>query len=124
MSNSLRRLAKIEAALEQLMQREKAIVVWSRPVETEAQAIQNAIDAGEYDPDTQDLILVISNIPTNPDWGKWTDDLPEANRGPTLAEEIQQMAVAPRFEGSYPTEPTEPEPEKRRPIHYPNSGIV
>jgi hypothetical protein len=35
MSNSLKRLAKIEAALEQLLVREKAFVVWHKPVETE-----------------------------------------------------------------------------------------
>jgi hypothetical protein len=125
MSQSLRRLAKIEQALEKLLQREKVVVVWHHKVETEKECLKAAIDAGVYDQNTHDMILVISNIETKSRYNEeWTSELPEPNRR-TLAQEIEQMAAVPRFEGSYPTEPPpEPKPEKRQRIYYPDSGIV
>ena len=105
-SNSLKRLAKIEAALELLLVREKAFVMWHWKVESESEALQAAIDAGVYNPDVHDLVLIRSNIEMKTRYDNdWTDDPPRANRGPTLAQEIAEMAHTPRFEGSYPTEP-------------------
>jgi hypothetical protein len=105
MSQSLKRLQKIEAALEQLLKKEDAIVVWHHKVETEEQCLQAAIQAGRYDPNTQDLVLIRSNIERRSQYGnQWSSELPEPRKR-TLAQEIEEMARAPRFEGTYPTEP-------------------
>ena len=100
--------------------------MWHWKVESESEALQAAIDAGVYNPDVHDLVLIRSNIEMKTRYDNdWTDDPPRANRGPTLAQEIAEMAHTPRFEGSYPTEPPpEPKPEKRQRIYYPDSGIV
>jgi hypothetical protein len=122
MSNSLKRLQGIEAALEQLLEREKAFVVWHQPVETEEECLQAAIDAGRYNPDTQDLVLIISQIPTKTryNWDReWTSEIP-APLGKELLKEPEVVKFdAPRFEDTYPEKP-----EPRRPIRYPDRGIV
>ena len=49
MSQSLRRLAKIEEALSKLLKKEDAVVVWHHKVETEEECLNAAIRAGRYD---------------------------------------------------------------------------
>jgi hypothetical protein len=128
MSQSLRRLAKIEEALSKLLKKEDAVVVWHHKVETEEECLNAAIRAGRYDKNTQNLILVISNIEidTKARYGEWTSELPKANRNlpAEVADEIARTSPAPRFEGTYPEPPEEPREERRTRINYPDSGIV
>ena len=68
MSKNPSPLQKIEEALEQLLAKEKAIVVWHHKAETREEAIQAAIDAGRYNQDTQEPIFIISHIPMKTDY--------------------------------------------------------
>jgi hypothetical protein len=125
MSQNLKRLQRIEAALAQLLQREKCYILWHHKVETEAEAIENAIRAGYFDPDRQEAVMIVSNIPRKGIYcgQDWTSELPAAPKH-NEAYEITRTSPAPRFEGTYPDQPAEPKPERRYRIKYPDMGIV
>ena len=129
MSANQRRLEAIEKALAQLLEKEKAYNVWHDRAETREEAIQVAIDAGRFDPETQEPVIIISHIPMRTTYdNNWGDEIPgasEKSQAELIAEEITQTSPVPRFEGTYPDEPPpEPKPEPRRRIHYPDMGIV
>ena len=62
MSANLKRLEKIEAALEQLLAKEKAYLLFYRGNDPEAE-LQWHIDAGNYDPATQEAVIIMA-------WGR------------------------------------------------------
>jgi len=68
MSQNLKRLQKIEAALEQLLAKEKAYIVWHHKAESREEVIQAAIEAGRYNADTQEAVFIISHIPMKTDY--------------------------------------------------------
>jgi hypothetical protein len=124
MSQSLKRLERIEAALSQLMAKDKVYIVWHHKVETQEEAIESAIAARYFNPSSQEAVLIRSNIPRKTIYHQeWSSEIP---RGPYKreTEEIARTSPAPRFEGTYPDQPVEPKPERRVRIRYPNYGIV
>jgi hypothetical protein len=129
MSANLRRLAKIEAALEQLLQREKAFLVFYRGNDPEAE-LQWHIDVGNYDPATQEAVIIMAWGPRpRPDpetYRKgWTSELPAAPKRSEAEAIIEEVNELPRYGGPDPDGPRlEPTPEPRRRIHYPDMGIV
>ena len=59
MSASLKRLEKIEAALEQLLAKDKAYLLCYNGNDMEAE-IQWHIDVGKYDPATQEAVIIMA----------------------------------------------------------------
>jgi hypothetical protein len=128
-SASLKRLAKLEEALEQLTTKEKAYLLCFRGNDKEAE-IQWHIDVGEYDPATQDAVIIWAWGPRpRPDpktyrkRGEWKSDLPQI-RKPNQADLIrEEINALPRVDP--PSGPvSEPKPEPRYRIKYPDMGIV
>ena len=102
MSNSLKRLQRIEEALSQLMAKDKAYLLWHHKVETREEAIQSAIAAGRYDPATQEVVLIVSQIPMKTTYHQgWSSELP-AKPARNETYEVARTSPAPRFEGTYP----------------------
>ena len=128
MSQNLKRLQKIEAALEQLLAKDKAYLLFYRGNDPEKE-LQWYIDAGRYDPATQEAVIIMAWGPRpRPDpktYRKgWTSELPAAPKR-NQAYEIAQTSPSPRFAGTYLDEPVpEPIPERRYRIRYPDTGIV
>jgi hypothetical protein len=126
MSKNLSRLQKIEEALEQLLAKKKAYIVWGYLAETREEAIQAAIDAGIYDPDIHEPVFIKHKIPMKTDYNQgrnWKPDLPETRKpsqADMILEEINALAKFDSPAGPVP----EPKPEQRRRIHYPDMGIV
>ena len=129
MSKNLSRLQKIEAALEQLLAKDKAYLLFYRGNDPEKE-LQWYIDAGRYDPATQEAVIIMAWGPRpRPDpktYRKgWTSELPAAPKRSLAAEIIEEINELPRSGGHDPAGPRlEPTPEPRRRIHYPNMGIV
>jgi hypothetical protein len=123
-SANQRRLEAIEKALAQLLEKEKAYIVWHDRAETREEAIQVAIDAGRFNPETQEPVIIISHIPMRTTYdNNWGDEIPGASMKSDAEAIMEEMA--PRLEAPYPDEsPPEPKPEPRRRIHYPDMGIV
>jgi hypothetical protein len=122
MSTSLRRLAKIEAALALLQQKRKVCLFlnterdWTmHQIEAAAEElITQAIKAGKLDPQQQEPMVCRFWTQAENDAASdrvWNPESWERKREP-----------APRFEGTYPTEP--PKEPRREAIDYPDIGIV
>jgi hypothetical protein len=130
MSANLKRLQKIEAALEQLLAKQKVYLVVYRGNDLDAE-IQWYIDVGEYDPDKHEAVLISAWGPRpredpktykenkNKPW----KDLPQIwkpSQADLIREEINEMHRIDAPAGPVP----EPKPEPRRRIKYPDMGIV
>ena len=118
--NQNRRLERLERAFEKLLAKTKAYIVFHPKVETEEEAIQAAINAGVFDPDTHEPVFIISHIPRKGYQLMSSTGLPARD---LRREEMHQLAEdasrAIRFEGTHPTEPPPEKPQKRMPIDYP-----
>jgi hypothetical protein len=95
MSPNLKRLQKIEAALEQLLAKEKAYLLFYRGNDPEKE-LQWHIDAGNYDPATQEAVIIMAWGPRpRPDpktYRKgWTSELPTKRN---MAEEISVRSTS------------------------------
>jgi hypothetical protein len=129
MSQNLKRLQKIEAALEQLLAKEKAYLLFYRGNDREAE-LQWHIAAGRYDPATQEAVMIMAWGPRpRPDpktYRKgWSSELPAAPKRSVADEIIEEVNELPKYGGHDPAGPApEPKPEPRRRIHYPDMGIV
>src|SRR6516165_3511858 len=109
MSKNLSRLQKIEAALEQLLAKDKAYLLFYRGNDPEAE-LQWHIDAGNYDPATQEAVIIMA-------WGPrprhdpktyrkgWTSELPAAPKRSLAAEIIEEINELPRSGGHDPAGP-------------------
>jgi hypothetical protein len=129
-SASLKRLAKLEEALNQLTAKKKAYLVVHRGNDLEAE-IQWHIDAGLYDPDTQEAVIIMAWGPrprpdpkTYREQGEWnSSDLPQIRKPRESDLIIEEVNALPRLDS--PADPVpEPRPEPRRRIKYPDMGIV
>jgi hypothetical protein len=121
MSQSLRRLARIEKALALLTQKRKRCIFlnidssWSRKqIQTAADdLIAQAIKAGKLDPQTHEATVVRF----------WTqaenDAMADKIWAPEAWEKRQEPTLTPPVMEAF-----EPMPEPRRRIHYPDMGIV
>jgi hypothetical protein len=129
MSANLKRLERIEAALSQLLAKERAYLVFYRGNDPEAE-LQWHIDAGLYDPATQEAVIIMGWGPRpRPDPKTyrqgWTSELPAAPKRSEAEAIIEEIPTTPKFDGPDPAGPRlEPTPEPRRRIHYPDMGIV
>jgi hypothetical protein len=128
MSQNLKRLQKIEAALEQLLAKDKAYLLFYRGNDPEKE-LQWYIDAGRYDPATQEAVIIMAWGPRpRPDpktYRKgWTSELPPGRPKPSVADEITaEVHTTPKYD--VPDGPVpELKPEPRRRINYPDMGIV
>jgi hypothetical protein len=128
-SASLKRLAKLEEALEQLTAKQKVYLVVYRGNDLDAE-IQWHIDAGKYDPDTQEAVIISMWGPRprpDPKTYKqgWTSELPEVRKPSEADLIIAEVNELPKYGGPDPDDPVpEPKPEPRRRIKYPDMGIV
>jgi hypothetical protein len=108
------------------MAKDKCYILWHHKVETEAEAIEGAIAAGRYDQTTQEAVIIVSQVPMKTQYNlnqKWTSELPEAARKPSVVEEIMaEVHMTPKYDGPAGPVP-EPKPERRTKIHYPD-GLV
>ena len=125
MSPNLKRLAKIEAALEQLLAKDKAYLLFYRGNDPEAE-LQWHIDAGRYDPATQEAVIRPRPRPDPKTYRKgWTSELPAAPKRKMAAGIIAEVNELPQYGGPVPDGPVpEPKPVPPRRIKYPDMGIV
>ena len=129
MSQNLKRLQRIEAALEQLLQCEKAYLLCYRGNDLEAE-IQWHIDVGNFDPARQDAVVIMAWGPrprSDPKTYRkgWTSELPQARKRKMAAGIIAEVNELPQYGGPVPDGPVpEPKPEPPRRIKYPDMGIV
>jgi len=129
MSANHRRLEKIEAALEQLLAKEKAYLLCFRGNDMEAE-IQWHIDVGHYDPATQEAVIIMGWGPRpRPDpktYRKgWSSELPAARKRSMADEILAEVHTTPKYDGPDPNAPRlELKPERRVRIKYPDMGIV
>jgi hypothetical protein len=109
MSTSLKRLQKIEAALEQLLAKEKAYLVFYRGNDPKAE-LQWHIDVGNFDPARQEAVIIMAWGPRpRPDpktYRKgWTSELPQARKRNMAAEIISEVNELPKYGGPDPSGP-------------------
>jgi hypothetical protein len=120
--NLAKEVEKLREQLAALQQKDKCYIVWHDRSETQDEAIEAAIQAGRYDPDTQDAVIIISHIPMKTTYHQgWSSELPESPYKREL-EEVVRTSPAPRFEGSLP-DPPKPREERRSKIHYPDGTV-
>jgi hypothetical protein len=110
MSQNLKRLQKIEAALEQLLAKDKAYLVFYRGNDPEKE-LQWHIDAGKYDPARQQAVIIMGWGPRpRPDpktYRKgWTSELPAAPKRSMATEIIEEIHTTPKFDGPDPAGPS------------------
>jgi hypothetical protein len=121
-----KRLERLEAAVSAMTAKQKAFLVCYRGNDMEAE-IQWHIDAGKYDPATQEAVIIMAWGPRERGDPKkkvvWTSELPEAKKRSEADAIIEEINPPPKYDG--PKGPTpEPKPERRYRIKYPDTGYV